>query len=70
MNLLITAGGLLLLVLVLLVAGRTSQGLLEDLQNFFILDLLVGLVLREIKSIGRRKLGNTVLGDGYDEYYQ
>lgn len=63
MNLLLTTGGLLLLVLVLLVAGGTGNRLLEDLQDFLILDLLVGLELLQV-DVGSSKLGDTVLGDG------
>lgn len=65
MRLLFTAGSLLLLVLVLLVTGRAGQGLLQDLKDLLILDLLVGLELREIRSVGRGKTGNAVLCDGY-----
>lgn len=66
LNLLITAGGLgLLLALVLLVTSRAGKGLLEDLENLLIFDLLVGLDLLEINGLGSGKLGETVLGDGY-----
>lgn len=65
MQLLVTAGGLLLLALVLLVAGRAGQGLLQDLQDLLILNLLVGLELGEIGGVGRSKLGDAVLGNGY-----
>ena len=65
MHLLVTAGGLLLLVvLVLLVAGRAGQGLLEDLQDLLILDLLVGLEPGKVGSVGCGKLGDAVLRDG------
>lgn len=57
-------GGLLLLVLVSLVAGRAGQGALQDLENLLILDLLVGLVLGEVGSVGCGQAGDTVLGDG------
>lgn len=63
--LLITAGGLgLLLALVLLVTGRAGKGLLEDLEDLLILDLLVGLNLLKIDGLGSSELGETVLGDG------
>lgn len=66
MHLLVTASGLgLLLVLVLLVTGGTGQGLLKDLEDLLILDLLVALVLLEVDSAGSGELGDTVLGDGY-----
>lgn len=64
MRLLLAASGLLLLVLVLLVAGRAGQRLLEDLQDLFILDLLVGLELIEVGGTGSGKTGDAVLGDG------
>lgn len=64
MHLLVTASGLLLLVLVLLVAGRAGQGLLEDLQDLFILDLLIALELLQVNGAGSGKLSETVLSDG------
>lgn len=57
--------GLLLLVLVL-VAGVSGQGALEDLENLLILDLLVGLELGQIRGGGGRQFGDTVLGDSCD----
>jgi hypothetical protein len=63
--LLITAGGLgLLLALVLLVASRAGKGLLKDLEDLLILELLVRLDLLEIHRLGSSELGETVLGDG------
>jgi hypothetical protein len=67
MHLLFTTGGLLLLALVLLVTGRTGKGLLEDLEDLLILDLLVALVQLQVDGVGGGKLGETVLGDGYRE---
>lgn len=63
MCLLLATGGLLLLVLVLLVASGTGQGLLKDLEDLLVLDLLVGLVLLQV-NVGSGELGDTVLGDG------
>ena len=65
MHLLLTASGLLLLVLVLLVTSRAGDGLLEDLQDLLILNLLVGLKLRQIGRVGGSKPSDTVLGDRY-----
>jgi hypothetical protein len=66
-DLLITAGGLgLLLVLVLLVAGGAGKGLLEDLEDLLIFDLLVRLVLLRVDGVGGGELGQTVLGDGWE----
>ena len=63
--LLITAGGLgLLLALVLLVSGRAGKGLLKDLEDLLILELLVRLDLLEVDRLGSSELGETVLGDG------
>lgn len=62
---LLLGSGLLLVVLALLVTGRAGKGLLEDLEDLLILDLLVGLVLGGIELSGGSKLGDTVLGDGY-----
>lgn len=62
MHLLLATGGLLLLALALLVAGGAGQGLLKDLQDLLILDLLVGLELLQVNG-GSSKLGETVLGD-------
>lgn len=67
MHLLFTAGGLLLLALVLLVTGRTGKGLLEDLEDLLILDLLVALVQLQVDGVRGGKLGETVLGDGCRE---
>lgn len=64
---LLFGSGLLLVALALLVTSRAGQGLLEDLEDLLILDLLVGLELGEIDLAGGRKLGDTVLGDGYQE---
>lgn len=69
MNLLFTTGGLLLLALVLLVTGRAGKGLLEDLEDLLILDLLVALVQLQVDSVGSGKLGETVLGDGCEEMF-
>lgn len=63
MCLLLATGGLLLLVLVLLVTSGTGKGLLKDLEDLLVLDLLVGLVLLQV-NVGSGKLGDTVLGDG------
>lgn len=63
--LLFTAGGLgLLLALVLLVTGRAGKGLLENLKNLLILELLVRLDLLDIDGLGSSELGETVLGNG------
>jgi hypothetical protein len=64
--LLFTGGGLggLLLALVLLVAGRAGKGLLENLEDLRILDLLVRLDLLDIDGLGGSELGEAVLGDG------
>jgi hypothetical protein len=59
----LVGGSLLLLVLVLLVASRAGQRLLQDLEDLLILDLLVRLELCQIDSLGRGKLGDAVLGD-------
>ena len=59
-------GGLLLLVLVGLAAGGTGQGTLQDLEDLLILNLLVRLVLREVRSVRCGQAGDTVLGDGWD----
>lgn len=67
MNIRVSLLGGLLLVLVLLVAGRASQRLLEDLQNLLIFDLLVRLELLRAGSGGVGELGDTVLGDGYEK---
>lgn len=64
MHLLVTTSGLLLLVLVLLVAGGAGQGLLKNLEDLLVLELLVGLDLLKVDSAGGGKLGDTVLGDG------
>ena len=63
-QLLFTTGGLLL-VLVLLVAGRARQRLLENLQDLLILDLLVSLELGQVGGVGGSKLGDAILGDSY-----
>lgn len=66
-DLLVTTGGLgLLLVLVLLVAGGAGKGLLKDLEDLFILDLLFRLVLLGVNGVGGGQLGQTVLGDGWE----
>jgi hypothetical protein len=67
-HLLVTTSGLLLLALALLVASRASKGLLEDLKDLFVLNLLVGLELLEIGGVGGSKFGNTVLGDSCDMF--
>lgn len=59
-------GGLLLLALVLLVAGRLVQRAAEDLEDLLVLDLLVRLELGEIGVGGGGELGDTVLGDGWE----
>lgn len=53
--------GLLLLVLL---ASVPRQGLLKNLEDLLVRNLLVSLVLANIKGRGRGKLGQTVLGDG------
>lgn len=40
------------------------DGLLEDLEDLLVGDLLVGLVLGHVKSWGGSKLLDAVLGDG------
>lgn len=62
---LLLGGGLLLVVLALLVTGRAGKGLFEDLKDLLIIDLLVRLVLGEIKLSRGSKLGDTVLGDSF-----
>lgn len=64
MHLLVTTSGLLLLVLVLLVTGGAGQGLLKNLEDLLVLELLVGLDLLKVDGAGGGKLGDTVLGDG------
>jgi hypothetical protein len=56
--------GGLLLALALLVSGGASKGLLEDLEDLLVLDLLVRLELLEVNGVGGSELGQTVLGDG------
>jgi hypothetical protein len=56
--------GGLLLALALLVSGGAGKGLLEDLEDFLVLDLLVRLELLEVNGVGGSELGETVLGDG------
>lgn len=41
-----------------------GDGLLEDLEDLLVGNLLVGLVLGHVKSWGSSKLGDAVLGDG------
>lgn len=63
--LLFTTGGLgLLLALVLLVTSRAGKGLLENLEDLLILELLVRLDLLDIDGLGSSELGETVLGNG------
>ena len=57
-------GGLLLLVLVGLVAGRAGQRTLQDLQDLLVFDLLVRLELRKVGGLGSGQTLDTVLGDG------
>lgn len=61
-------GGLLLLrlALALLLACVSGKGLLEDLEDLLIGDLLVALVLADVQGRGTTKLGNTVLGDCWE----
>lgn len=61
-------GGLLLLglALALLLASVSGKGLLEDLEDLFVGDLLVTLVLADVQRRGATKLGDTVLGDGWE----
>jgi hypothetical protein len=54
--------GLLLLVLVLRLLGN---GLLKNLKNLLVGDLLVGLELGKVRSRGSTQTGDTVLGDGW-----
>ena len=56
--------GGLLLALALLGSGGAGKGLLEDLEDLLILELLVGLDLLEVNGGSGSKLGETVLGDG------
>ena len=56
---------LLLVLLVALGAGRFGQRLLEDLEDFFILDLLVRLDLGQVDRLRSSQLGDAVLGDGW-----
>jgi hypothetical protein len=56
--------GGLLLGLALLLTGVSGHGLFQDLKDFLVLNLLVGLVLLEVQSGRGTKLGNTVLGNG------
>ena len=56
--------GGLLLGLALLLASVSGHGLFQDLKDFLVLNLLVGLVLLEVQSRRATKLGNTVLGNG------
>ena len=64
-HLLLGTGGLLLLVLVLLVAGRLVKRAAEDLEDLLVLNLLVRLELAEIGIGGGGELGDAVLGDGW-----
>lgn len=57
-------GGLLLVLVLVLVASGASKGLLEDLKDLLILDLLIRLNLLEIGSGGGGELGDTILGNG------
>lgn len=54
----------LLLGLALLLARVSGDGLLQDLENLLVLDLLVRLVLLQVQGRGSTQLGNAVLGDG------
>jgi hypothetical protein len=55
-------GGLLLLLLVLL-GGGLANGLLKDLQDLLVLNLLVRLDLLEVQSRGLSQTLDAVLGD-------
>jgi hypothetical protein len=58
-------GGLLLLLLVgLLLSCVPCQGLFEDLEDFLVSDLLIRLVLANVKRLRSAELGDAVLGDG------
>lgn len=57
--------GGLLLALALLVSGGAGNGLLEDLEDLLILNLLVRLDFLEVNGVGSSELGETVLGDGW-----
>lgn len=58
-------GGLLLLLLVgLLLSCVPRQGLFEDLEDFLISDLLIRLVLANVKRLRSAELSDAVLGDG------
>lgn len=65
---LLLALGLLLLVLVLL-ARVAGQGLLKNLEDLLIHNLLVRLHLGEVQSRGSTNLGEAVLGDGYNQSF-
>ena len=58
-----TLGGLLLLLVLVLGSRRPGQGLLKNLKNLFVRDLLVGLDLFEVEGWGSRQSGQAVLGD-------
>lgn len=54
----------LLLGLALLLARVSGGGLLQNLENLLVLNLLVRLVLLQVQGRGRTQLGDAVLGDG------
>jgi hypothetical protein len=55
--------GRLLLGLALLLTSVSGQGLLQDLEDLLVLDLLVGLVLLEVQGRRGTQLGDAVLGN-------
>lgn len=57
-------GRLLLLALALLLASVAGQGLLENLENLLVGNLLVRLDLAEVQLRGATELGQAVLGEG------
>lgn len=60
----ILLGWLLLFALVLLVTRVPGQGLLENLEDLLVLDLLVRLVLADVKGRRATEPREAVLGDG------
>lgn len=57
-------GRLLLLLALALLSRVSGQGLLQNLENLLVGDLLVRLDLAQVKSRGASQLGDAVLGDG------
>lgn len=55
--------GSLLLRLALLLTSVSGNGLLQDLENLLVLDLLVGLVLLKVQRGRATQLGDTILGN-------